>query len=652
MPLHNTISILRFQLLDFIKKIFSSKFKLALFAFTTLLTFYYAFKVQEKFDYVKVADNNSIEEKYVDITEGKSFSIPIKTNSLQTLRLFCTTLDDHDFTEDDFSVEFFEIEKGFYTPVKFYQAENNSYIDILFPAYGISGLKNKLLHLKLTSDTISLKVNSNDELVYTQFGSNKFKKTLFSIFVLFLVFLGYLFIYASHKLKFHDRVFFFLVFLGCLFLFIRPPLSLYDDLVHFDSAYNMSNIMLGNGNALKTGKFVKRECDTKLFPNGNFIDKEHEHRIKISPHRYLAYLKSNVFKNYSTELVSVKPYDSLIYPQRAFFLSALCISFVRILGLNQFFLYYFTCFVNLLCFSFVIRLGLKKNRDMADNAICCIALFPVVILELASFSYDAILFAFSFTVINYAIFIFISKERKYKDILMLIIFSLILFPIKTVYFPLTGLIILNLFFNSTYLKKRNKFLIFFGTFFVMYIVALLAANFLNLYFFTKRTMTEVCYAYSMLDIIIRPLYFIKMLIYRVCDMYTPYSIDSFVGLFTLSDSLDDSIPKLLENAFVLMLVPLCCSEQKNKVIAVSSLVVFLIVSCFICLVGVSWTPLLQMDGHISGLQSRYFIPVLPLFCYSVSYFIPERFHIPIKNVFDYELILLLFYSIDRFLLVI
>ena len=635
---------------DFLKKFFSSRFNLFLFILTALFTFYYAFKVQERFDRYKIASNDTKNAVYVDVSEGKTFSIPIKTDSLKSIRLFCTTIDNHDFTEDDFSVAFSEIEEGFYTAVKFYRADNGGYIDILFPTYGASGLKNKLLHMNVSSNTILLKGVSDTELVCQQFGPKQKGKVFLVLFLFVLVVFGCFFIHISRRLKLYNRVFLFLLMLGAISLFIRPPLSLYDDLVHFDSAYNMSNIMMGKGDALKTGNFFKRDCDTKLFPNGNFIDEDHDHRIKISQHRYFAYLKSNMFKKYSTELIPVKTYAFLLPAQNSYFISALCISLVRILRLNQFFLYYFTCFVNLLIFSLLIRFGLKKNSAMTDNVICCITLFPVVILELASFSYDAMLFALAFTVINYAAFIFFSKEKKCRDIGILIVLSLLIFPVKTIYFPITGLIILLLFFNSN-LKRRTKFVFLAGSVLVLYIVVFALAQFSHISRFTHRVMTDFCYAYSIADIVFRPVYFFKLVIYRLCDQYTPYSIDSFLGLFTLSDSLGDSLPKILENSFILIMLPLCCIRQKNKVLAVSSLTIFIIVSCFICLVSVIWTPLLQMDGHISGMQSRYFIPVLPLLFYSVAYFVPERFHISIEHTLDFELVLVLFYFIDRFFLV-
>lgn len=75
-----------------------------------------------------------------------------------------------------------------------------------------------------------------------------------------------------------------------------------------------------------------------------------------------------------------------------------------------------------------------------------------------------------------------------------------------------------------------------------------------------------------------------------------------------------------------------------------SVIVFSLVSIFIILVGMTWTPLNLKT--MWGVQPRYFLPVLPCAFIAAEKLKSDKIAVKFSNAFNLTLILLFFSTID------
>ena len=378
-----------------------------------------------------------------------------------------------------------------------------------------------------------------------------------------------------------------------------------------------------------------------LLPN--FYEGDHEKYLWAWTGNGLDYFRhlKNHFKDKPDEtIVNVPCRPIRVRPQRAFIVPALAFTLGRLLHFNQFILFYFGAFCNLLVNSSIIYLGLRKNKFFNSSIIASVAFFPNALFLLASISYDSILIALFFTITNYAI-TFYNTHNKW-DLLILAILSLVIFPIKTVYFLAIALLPLFYLFRKNKTLKRNLILITLG-FICLYILSIIVINTFNITFFKNHGQSfnrNDILSYSAFEALTHPIKSLTMIL----NTFFEGQLNSVIDFFMVKR--EEGASLIFQTISILFFIILSFSLDDNSFeFSLSSLIVLILTGLLICLVAITWTA--EGDSIIIGLQMRYFIPILPLFYFAIAPITTKIYKINSKNCFTFLLLFDFFYFIDK-----
>lgn len=219
-----------------------------------------------------------------------------------------------------------------------------------------------------------------------------------------------------------------------LFLWTQTPLHHHDNEFQYDSAYVLSNMLLGQeekvglaGGGLK--RYYRRECDDFMHycAYNNFIlsyaDMQRE--MFSSP------------KTEETQLVKQKTYQGAVSePLYFYFPQAIGFCVARILELNVYWLLYLgRLFVAITC-TFITWRAMKNTPAFQEIFLIC-GMLPTTIWSYTTVSRDALILAFGFYIASKSLQIVYGNEKaKWWDYLLLFTALLLLAPYKFVYVPL------------------------------------------------------------------------------------------------------------------------------------------------------------------------------------------------------------------------
>lgn len=616
-----------------------NKFYLIFWIIAVLFSYYFIGKINDGLNNIAVNYNNTQNVSSLDVANETNFVLPVNTSNLNTIHvpIECTAekpilnLKINNIGDNEYT---------WYIETKDKLDNGNCFMVVdFFPSVD----KENLL-VNISSPDVSLFTNESGCVIYKQFGLPRKYIIVLTILFVLIYFVAITLIVKFRIFSLTKKYLVFSIILGLAYLFIRPPCSQYDDLIHYDTAYNMSNIMMGYGDASKTHNLPKRACDLNLLPNyytETFY--YHYHAWHGQYRQYYIHLAKNFSFSADKTVVDSLP-DKVMTPQRSFVFSAIGITIGRLLGFNQFLLYYFGALINLAICVLLTYLGIKKNKNFNNHITACIALFPAVILLFASYSYDALLFSVSFAVVNYSISLYNEEKKSLKDIIILVVLSIFLLPIKGIYFPIVFFILLLFLFKKEETRKRN-FLIVILVFIVAYIVCLIVSN-LHLINFLDVQSRNYTYPdklnHSLSYILQHPFYTVKVMINSIFnESYT----NSLSDLFFYNPKVEYVTP-IGKSLLIVLMVILALSVSPERVVTLSSFIISLVVTIFIFFIGISWT--INGESEIWGIQARYFTPILPMYFYVLGELKPKRFTISTEHCMSFTVLLSFIYLVDMF----
>lgn len=637
---------------DKLKSFFLNKVNIVFFGLFSILLLYYCFFISDNSKDFRLTYNDSDNAKFTSIVEPFEAKIRLSTKNLTGIHLLVQSNDGKDLENDDFIVQINNIPESQYKLTIENHNNETSFLKFDFANTRNHKYFDKELNIKIQSDKATLKVLDDNQIVYKEYGPLKIIPIILIPLLVIISFIFFYFVFKSNSWKKETKFLFFAIILGSVYIFVRPPCSQYDDLIHYDVAYNMSNIMMGYGNAQETGVLPKRECDLNLLPD-YYPDEYsiHTHNWAEGNFRnYYLHLVKNLFNTEGMNVVDSFADKVTIKPQRAFFFSSLAITLGRLLNFNQFLLYYFGAFVNFFIGILLIYFSCKKNKFLDNNIILILSLFPVVLLELGSYSYDSLLISVAFAVINYSIHYFYSENKSKKDLFILIALCLFLFPIKTIYFPISLLYIFMLIWSKI---KRfypkflpHTILILLGCYGILYLITLIP----GMPFIHNQGIASISNlpTYSIAQIIQNPF---KIMYTLLHFLFTLDGLGSVLSCFFVRYDYGLSLTIYSTLVFILIiLIIFVKNNSRNDNLQFPAIIVFNIILILSFIVCLTWTAF----GSISiwGFQARYLIPALPLLFYSTEKIISERFIVKYSTVMNYTLILCYFYLVDMFLRII
>ncbi len=428
---------------------------------------------------------------------------------------------------------------------------------------------------------------------------------LMALFLVSLVMLAVHFFLKplSKKLTFNRVVICLVAMFGVVYMFVLPPMSAADEIRHYLTAYKLSNQMMGKEATDENNYVYMRAEDANLllndFPGQDdyyvFLNNWFNEPVDTTP----------------TLFTLEKAQDNLWI---AYVPQALGITLARLLGLRQIPLMMmgrlFNLIFFLICFGFAL-----KFMPFGKEILGLIGLFPMVLEQISSMSYDAFAFALAFLYIAYVLYLAFSapKVRK-RDMVLVTAIMAVLGPLKIIYIFLAFLM---------FLIPREKFggtknyalsaLFMAGVVAVMFIAVRIG----TVTEYVEETDTYLVYADSevyTLSWVFSHISDSVKIFFNTVRTESGYWFKQMIG--SSLGWLEIGMPEFLPFMFTMLMMFAVARPQNEPVYwkgwhrAVVACVVAIICILAIFAMFVAHTP----AGYttIQGVQGRYFLPVLPL----------------------------------------
>lgn len=420
-----------------------------------------------------------------------------------------------------------------------------------------------------------------------------FKGELIGLAIL-LVFGSFGILYGiRHKKEPHKVAFVIILLFGLLMVFFAPPMSFPDEAIHFARAESITEGVLY---PVKT-------------PNGYYIqDYFFEMNQAKSGTTILEY-------NFSKPISDSWGYwpASTNTPFYSYLFSALGILIAKCLDLSVIWTLWLGRLANLLLYGCFVYFAIKK-APVYKMPLLFMACLPIAVSQASSFSYDA--FIFACTVVMFAYFIYMYKNKfETKDLAIFFIACLLMSFIKPPYVFLA----LSIFavpkenFPSAKLQKYSAIV----TFAVFVIVIMYFGNFFNQFIGASQHTTDyvlnsrnASFTAQMEYIMGNPTAIGTLMLFAVKSVFDVFVVNSTFYHFA------DFKGLILFNAIYLVFFAvfsvgyqheLNLSRKRRLILtAIVLLVYFSIFGILYC----TWTPV--GASYIVGIQTRYFVPMLPL----------------------------------------
>ena len=407
--------------------------------------------------------------------------------------------------------------------------------------------------------------------------------------------------------KLHIYFFIIAIITGFILLNITPPMCVPDENTHFLNTYAVSEGQFYSKiNDGKYGKFIPENII-------NFSDIYNNKFRGIDGEKYTYkeyYLNSNlkIKDDFNNKFISYWGQDG---NPISYLIGAIGINVGKILlpkGLETpFNLLLFARMFNLIFYIVIIYFSIKMV-PYYKNTIFLLSLMPMSIFLGASLSYDAILIPICFLLFSYILKLRVEKTIKKKDVAIISAIVVILFSIKLAYAPLI-LALLSIPVENFGDKKRYLKIVAFISF-----ISLISLAFNSTFsFFSSSNNRDVI---LQKDYLKNNLGIIFPLIFNSFKTYMLFYIQGFFGIL---GQLDVNFPIPVFIAYMLIFLYTIIIDGININIDLNKMKILNIVAIFIFICGVytsmyiNWTPIVEAKyGHtVSGIQGRYFIPLIP-----------------------------------------
>lgn len=388
----------------------------------------------------------------------------------------------------------------------------------------------------------------------------------------------------------------------------------------------------------KVGDYLSDNMIHYINEKLNFIgdrDKKYTYGELIIDDRLPQDYSEQTFQSFSTAEVTPVVY---IAPATGILISRIMMPIIGLEGISITTMLYFARFFSLLLYITIIAIAIKIT-PILKKTFCMIGLMPMALSLATAISYDSVLIAISLlstALILKLIFDDNVKKVNYKYIIAFGIIGFILLSVKTVY--ITVLLPL-IFVPKEKYDKGNKGMI--KCFFTIASISLgiYILNKLPSVFLDKSTTSDSIAAKEQLNMILQyPIYYLKIWIKSMIDNRNYYYSGIF-GVFGLSDTYVLTLYTVIYSIafFIIGLSDTSLSDKKFnwKYKTLSLLGILVSIFGIFLAMYVFWTSVL--DGYgvgaqtITGVQGRYFLPLLPMFIVLLSNSILER-NEKVKNI--------------------
>ena len=395
------------------------------------------------------------------------------------------------------------------------------------------------------------------------------------------------------------------VVLSFVYSFLIPPYCVPDERAHIDATYRISNEIMGIDDIPAPARIYKRADD---------IDPTKENTMDTTTARYRETFE-DLFGKSADETLQVAYADNPV--GNATFLNylpaAVGFTIARLLHFNTTTMILFGRWMTALVSIWLMWIAIRK-LPFGKASLAVLGLFPIILQEIASCSYDGILLGATFVYVAYAFSLIYSPRKSICDFgIMLMFGGFATAACKGgVYIPLLGLILLACWEIGRNLRERIGWtlgaaipmgLVFIGQF-SSRIVNMLVRTAGSAY----RSGVEL---YTLPELLQEPNKLVRIYQNTIAlhgDTQLQQALGGKLG------RLNVTLPWYVLIIF-LILALVACMKQKDEKIDIKSgqrWFVLLISAVSIALIMLSmllaWT--LNIEKYITGIQGRYFLPVV------------------------------------------
>ncbi len=423
--------------------------------------------------------------------------------------------------------------------------------------------------------------------------------------------------YTVWKIQKHWMLFFTIVLLGLISAFVSPPYTVPDEPVHFQTAYKLSNVLLG-----AETKFGGNEL---LIRNGDLLGLKY---LDTRPNQNIYH---NIFSSvdfianpFEKELV-VSNATIVHFGFIAYLPQALGITLARLCSLGFTPLIYLGILFNLLFFASCFALALKL-LPFGKNILIAVALLPMCVHLSGSYTYDLTIIGLSVLLFSYIMHLIYQKPAvSVWDGLAITLLIFFLSPCKLVYYPLAFLVFLIPASKFSSVKKKYLFAalaLLTGLFsLIIFRLDFLASLFpqqtpLDI---TDSSAKAVSETYTLSWILSHPINELRLLITTTRDTaawYWEMMLGAYLGWQEIN------INFIWVYIYTIIIgMSVFVKEERDPQISGLYRVVFIVIAGIIyVLITIAMqrvcTPFSW--GIIVGVQGRYFTPILPLLLFAVK----------------------------------
>lgn len=454
-------------------------------------------------------------------------------------------------------------------------------------------------------------------------GSDNFCTLINVIFVILMIviLISLSWILFGKSLKIENVFLFLSLSIGFLMTLIIPAMVVPDEPLHMTSSYTLSNKMLGI--EPECGDYLMMRCD----------DNEAQLMSKEIDRAYYNWYYDKMFQDLEyPELMSTANHENYTTPHM-YIIPAIGLTLCRLCEFNTISTYLVCKWMNLILFSLIVYYAIKRI-PFAKTLVAVWALFPMIMQQAGSFSYDCGILALSALTISLTMNFMYGpdydrKSWKYIDMALLLIGALMLVPSKN--FGIIPMAMLPLMLVGKNLwNKRGNIKAYFKekkcrrVFLVLTVTAIFVGGVAAVAIVIKHLLTGADgqghylsyvgqYAYP-------AGYYLKHPVDLVIKLWTTfwmYGEDYFGQMLGASLGwLEIEIPLLFVLPFFLLfLLASVRKDDESQPIGVVSKLWMVTVFLGICAIACAgmllyWTPM--SSTFIKGIQGRYFLPGLVL----------------------------------------
>ncbi len=390
--------------------------------------------------------------------------------------------------------------------------------------------------------------------------------------------------------------------IGFLYTLALPVFLTPDEVAHFDTAYELSNRWMGKAENDTSEVLYKRVCDTVYYEQNMTKEMYANYKATFGIYTGDEYV---AMPNTSTGT-----YVAAVVP-------AIGITLARTLHLSFGWMTLLTSLLQLVFFVAVSTYAIHL-LPFGKNVAMAIALFPMTMQQVTSFSYDCQLIAASFLVFALALHWGYTEEKvKWYDVLLYGVGTSILLTTKAGVYAV--IIILPFVFWQRKMSGVNRVLLWGGVASLSVIaLAIGAVRFVG--YLEMKTYLPWCdsYALSPIEWMAHPIHFVTMIVRSLYANRAVYGMGLVGGLLGYFDIV---IPKFVVIAAILILLLAMVSTGTEEIMQTKDRVWFVllgIVPDFLAMVAMLffYTPM-ELDV-IQGVQGRYFLPSFLILCMGIG----------------------------------